>query len=800
MAYFSGKVSRVMFEKKTQGFYILHMILDGKKVEAGSFSTNTVTVKGYVPGITVEQGSWFGFEAKWVDDPKYGRQLQVTRAPVFKDYVDPDAVTSLLVGDGVTPIVARSLKLRFGNQLSEALKSISSIEEGLGVSHFEAEFLVERWKQIQGRLRALDFLNNLNLPRSKVGEIWATYGDQTEEILATNPWALVEIGGIPFSKLDELAVQQGLPKDTPERCDGVLIHISRWKRSQGDLFITTRGLLREASKIAPQFGARQFAEAIQRCVESEKVVLDTQTRPGTKGIYDPWFHHLEERSAELLSRRVRSAVDCGVEVGRLSDVGPQTNQLVADQAPTKEILWASIREAASLGGITLSEDQAQGVYNAMTCPVSILTGLPGTGKSTSMNVLVRLLRAASIPFVMLAPTGIAAKRLSTVANSPAFTIHRGLGAKGVTEKEERKSTYAGIVGESKQQAGSGGRGEVWGCNEEHPHMAEMVIVDEFSMVDQHVLFRLLSGTMPFARLVFVGDAAQLPSVGSGNVLRDMISSGRFPVVALTQIFRQEDTSDIVHAAHAIYAGNTPKTQRNSDFVLLQMSQEERVLEVILRLVGKLYTRAQEWSVEDGTPQPSFQVLSPRHMGTLGVTNLNARIRSMVNPKNNRSISIKMGSMDVREGDRVMIVKNNYDLGVFNGDIGKIIRINRRSKEVKVKIQEEIPRIVTFNFYAASSHLRLAYACTVHKYQGLEIGTIIFPVVMGFGRQLQRNLLYTAITRARVKVFLVGTPRALEKAVENNQEDLRNTMFIERLHKQFETSEVEVVPVLQSQIA
>jgi exodeoxyribonuclease V alpha subunit len=379
----------------------------------------------------------------------------------------------------------------------------------------------------------------------------------------------------------------------------------------------------------------------------------------------------------------------------------------------------------------------------------------------------------------MAPTGIAAKRLGSVCGSVAYTIHRALGAKGKDESE-RESTYAGITSSAKAQGPGSSKQDVWDCNESTPHAAQVAVVDECSMVDQHLLYRILSGTLRTTRLVLVGDAAQLPSVGPGNVLRDMITSRKFPTVSLTQIFRQEDTSDIVKAAHAIYRGQVPSTSMESDFALIPVREEGKILQVVQRLSEKMTKAIASWDENTRGPAPTFQVLSPRHMGIVGVTNLNVELRKLLNPRTEGLGEVKLGKEDAREQDRVMVVKNNYDLGVYNGDIGTILHINRKEKRVQVQIHGTPPMNVDFPLGKAYSHLRLAYACTVHKYQGLEVGTVIMPIILEFGNQLQRNLLYTAITRAKKKVILVGSPAALEKAVLNNKEDLRNTLLVPRL--------------------
>ena len=387
--------------------------------------------------------------------------------------------------------------------------------------------------------------------------------------------------------------------------------------------------------------------------------------------------------------------------------------------------------------------------------------------TTSLYAVVRILRDAGVPFLLCAPTGIAAKRLSSLTNAPAYTIHRAFQAKGSSD-DKRESTYIGIVGDSDGSgAGDMGEDENWGHDAEHPHPAEVVIVDESSMVDQHLVYRLLTCTSPQCRLVFVGDAAQLPPVGPGNVMRDMVDCGLFPTVRLTEIFRQKDTSDIVYAAHAIHHGEFPESQR--DFKLVEVQNDDQASDIILKLAEKLYEK-----------RANFQVLSPKHAGTIGVTSLNNKLRELLNPPSPGHKEIKLGSDVIREDDRIMVVQNNYKLGVYNGDVGKVSRIDTKAKEVEVKIFGDPPLLIRIEFKEVPDLIRLAYACTVHKSQGLEYDCIIMPLMDSFRGQLQRNLLYTAVTRAKHRVFLVGTKTALVAAVRNDKEDQRNTLFRLRL--------------------
>jgi exodeoxyribonuclease V alpha subunit len=527
--------------------------------------------------------------------------------------------------------------------------------------------------------------------------------------------------------------------------------------------------------MVPDTGKPIIAKALAALHKKGLLVIDKKTRPGTTAVYEPWSHLMEKEAAELLVERVKIAQLLPGEdrtvryLKDLGSVGPLTEKAAKSgrkKGRLERVVRVAIEEWGSQARLVLSEPQKDGIFNALTAPVSVLAGLPGTGKTTSLRAAVRILQDASVPFLLCAPTGIAAKNLSALTGATASTIHRAFSAKGISDNK-RARTYAGVTGASSRAGIGGPGGTEWGYSQDNPHPADVIIIDEASMVDQHLIFRLLDCTKPDARLVFVGDYAQLPSVGPGNVLRDLIASALFPTIKLTQIFRQDDTSGIVYAAHAMHNGEVPETDK--DFRLFSIRDEDEVLEAILKIAEKFYAN-----------RVNFQILSPKHKGTVGVTNLNARLRELLNPAAPGLAEMKLGRETVREGDRIMVIKNNYKLNIYNGDVGNVSRVDRAKKEVEIKIFGEPPLFVRITFKEVPKLLVLAYACTVHKSQGLEYDRIVMPLVRGFHHQLQRNLLYTAITRAKKQVILLGHHEALVTAVHNAKEDERATLFLDRL--------------------
>jgi len=662
----------------------------------------------------------------------------------------------------------------FGDDLENALGDAERLQEVRGIDQMSAEHIVSRWHAVKAMFQALSFLSEFDLPKVKIDQVWSMFGDRVEKVLAEDPWKLVQIDGIEFKQADEIALRMGLPLDSDKRIQGAVLHMVKIRRGMGHLYMLSGDLFAAVKEVIPDVTTEQIAHTLKACHQEQSIVLDRKTRPGTVAIYEPWPFLIEHESARLLIERTSHArfdeEDVRTYTKMLGAVGVKTTEY-AEQNP--EDLEGTARQAleewTSGSKVALEQLQMQAALSALIYPVSIITGLPGTGKTFCLRTVVKVLQDAGVSFLLVAPTGIAAKRVQSVTGAEASTIHRAFQARGIDGDDDRESTYAGIVGTS-EGASSDGSGEIWGYDESSPHPAEVLIVDESSMVDQHLLYRILTCTQKRCRIVFVGDAAQLPSVGPGNVLRDMISSELFPVTRLTEIYRQEDTSDIVLAAHAINSGEIPQpTPGKTDFALFEIQTEERVLETLLSTIQKLYAK-----------HANFQVLSPRHAGTLGVTNLNSRIRSLLNPKQAGLREMRLGTETVREGDRVMVVKNNYQYDIFNGDVGKVVRLDRKKKEVKIRIWGPPETEVFLPFRTASSHLRLAYAITCHKSQGQEYDVILMPWVSGFRRQLQRNLIYTAITRARRKVCLFGHPTALARAVGNREVDTRNTLFPERL--------------------
>ena len=744
---YKGKVHTVTYHKGN--FYILRMILDGDK--------STVTVKGDV-ATPVQVGTWFPFEAEWIKDPKYGNQLQIKKAPVLESTWDIKSVMNLLPPQGVSEHLLWKIARRTGDDGFVSALSDVALLKNILVSEEDVECVVSKWARLQTYMKALNFMTEAGIPSNKILAIWSVFDSDSEKVVSNCPWQLVRVSGITFEQADEISRKLAVPQDAghpnfSERVKWAIFASLHSITGTGHNYLTSGQIVDVVKSMVGPVESSHIANGLASLHKEKVVIVDRNF--DKVAIYTPSSYLFESDSAKMLAQRLKY-----VPTQEYIDAISHTKGLSLVDSARK-----ALEDWAQLSRLELSEDQKKGVLNGLVHPVSVLTGLPGTGKSTSLKAVVRILQDASVSFLLCAPTGIAAKRMEEVTGATAFTIHRAFGAKGGSSKNQ--NAYSGVK-ESGELVDSDSE-STWESSPDNPYPASVVIVDESSMVDQHLMYRILSCTSPECRIMLVGDHAQLPSVGPGNVLRDIIQSECVPVVRLTEIFRQQDTSSIVYAAHSVVRGETPDTPTQGDFVLFPAETEERASEIVLAIANKLLLN-----------RTKYQVMSPRHSGSAGVTNFNSILRSSINPGSSSLSEIKIGSEIIREDDRVMVVRNNYDKSVYNGDTGKINRINRVDKKVEVKIHGNPPLLVEFSYAEAASYLRLAYAVTVHKMQGQETDVVIIPVLDSYAHQLQRNLYYTAITRARKKVILVGQRHALTKAVLNSREDARNTLFVQRI--------------------
>lgn len=764
----SGTVLNIVYEN--DDFKILKVLLDNSSV------ITPVSVKGNFPAQNVKVGTWVSFEGKWSRHPQYGQQLTVTRSPAALDSWTDERVLAALSAHGVGPSV-RSAISALGRKRSTPLKELLDAGDldDPRIDDLSQAHALARWRSLRAYMDTASFMADAGIPANVVGRIWSRFGSEVSEVLLNDPWILVRVGGISMPEADRVAIKLGVPLTNPGRIQGAVLTAVREAVFEGHVYANTSQVVARVNALIsnPSPPPADIAAGIKALRDQGSVVVDSSPE-GVRAVYDAWHHSTEESCAEILSAKVRdSPGPQGSEELReaFCRVGASVETLESTGASLVELADEAVRLWSAGNKVELTTDQHQAVVKALTSPVSLLTGLPGTGKTTALTAVVSISKDMGTRLLLTAPTGIAAKRMGSVTGSPALTVHRAFGAQGKNkDDEEREATYLGVVGDASRKS-SDNETQSWGYGPGNPHPAELVVIDESSMLDLHMLYRLLTGTSPASRMVFVGDPYQLPSVGAGDVLRDLSKTGLFEHSHLDKVFRQAETSGIVLAAHQVHAGGSP-TFGDKDFILFDTSDQTEASDIIDRIAQACYNK-----------RLNFQVLSPRHGGEAGVTALNQKLRQSLNPSRVAGVEMRFGSSVVREGDRVMVVRNDYDRGVYNGDVGKVSRIDRRAKEVELKIFEgvDLPsKIIRYPFKKVSKMIRLAYAQTIHKSQGQEYDVIIVPVLNSFGRQLQRNLFYTAITRAKKKVFVVGTQSAVDRAVRNNKAVFRNSLLSTRI--------------------
>ena len=723
------------------------------------FRDDLTTIVGTLPGVHV--GELLSVEGEWEKDPKYGRQLHVTsftqRLPASIEGITRYLGSGLIKGVG--PKKAQRIVENFGEQtLAIIEQQPERLSEVKGISVKDREQIAKSWAE-QSEIKELHlFLQSHDVSMNLATRIYKQYGQESIKVVRENPYKLAQDKiGIGFRTADDIAVKLGLPLDSIERIvTGLKYVLTQAANEDGHCYLPENELIRRASEIlqAPNELISTAMEQLRgdrdvfvepplpaqvdvspQAADDQEPLNDwsavEEATPQQRIYFGP-FWHAENGSARILRTLLRSH---------------------SKLPPVSQRHWDAVfNYLAQNRNMLLTEKQRTAVQMAYNSKVSILTGGPGTGKSTSIRALLMVLRKSKIEVALAAPTGRAAKRLTEATGAVGFqakTLHRLL------EYAPHDNTYQ--------------------RNEENPLPYKFVIVDEVSMVDILLFYHLLKALPPDAHLLLVGDADQLPPVGPGNVLRDLLRSGAIPSVVLTELFRQAQQSQIVVNAHRINAGQMPSLKRESggDFFFVAEEDPIRAQHLVLDFVQRRIPTHYHLN-----PMTDIQVLSPMYKGPVGVTSLNEELQARLNP--NAFVSLEWGGRVLRLGDKVMQVRNDYDKDVFNGDVGWIRTIDRENSTIKVEFLEEAgPLLVSYNFHELDE-LVLAYAVTVHKSQGSEYPAIVLTLVNQHYMLLQRNLLYTAITRAKRLCVIVGQSRALEAAVRNNRVALRNTGLAERL--------------------
>ncbi len=723
-----GTLERVTYYNEANGYMVGRLRLAPRGGRAA-----LVTFVGHLPPL--KPGESLRLEGEWVDHPEYGRQFKVSShqvlVPHTLDGIEKYLASGLIKGVG--PATARRLVKRFGKDTLRVLEEEPHrLTEVDGIGPHRARAIAEAFARQKDVKEVMLFLQSVGISPSLAVRIHRHYGKDAVAALRENPYRLADdVFGIGFRTADRIALQMGVPATSPNRLRAGLRYALREMAQDGHVFAPRERL------------ERAVAGTLDVDVDLVAAETDRLAEEGPLRV-----ERFEEGEAVYLAPLHRAECSVAARLRDLLDTGR------GECPPSPEEVSAAAAEA----GIELSPEQRDAVSEALCRGVLIITGGPGTGKTTIINSLLRLCRARGLDVILTAPTGRAARRMTEATGHEARTIHRTL--------EVGFSPTGGLEFQR---------------NEDNPLEADLVVVDEASMVDLVLMHHLLRAVRPPTRLVLVGDVDQLPAVGPGAVLRDLIGSGVLPVVRLTRIFRQAGESLIVLNAHRINRGEMPVlNEKDRDFFFIEQSDPAEILETVVSLCSR---RLPQRLVEMGmSPDPlaDIQVITPMRRTLIGVDNLNLELQKVLNPPRWGKAEISVGGRILRTGDKVMQIRNNYTKEVSNGDIGIIRAVDRETGQVAVAFPGELgPRDVIYEGEELDE-LVLSYATTVHKSQGSEYPVVVMPVSTQHYVMLQRHLLYTAVTRAKKLVVLVGTKKALAIAVRNNRVEARFSRLAQRL--------------------
>lgn len=724
-----GSVERITYYNAETGYCVLRMAPTQPHL---SRRGQLLTIVGTMPEI--QPGETIKCTGNWETHSQHGRQfkaeivVQVRPASIegIKRYLGSGLVK------GVGPKTAKRIVDFFGAETLDVLdRTPQRVLEVPSVGKHRSKMIAEAWEEQRAVKEVMLFLQSYQINTALAVKIYKTYGDRAMEQVQSDPYQLVrDIRGVGFRTADKIARSLGLPPYSPARLKAGLIYALNEATSEGHVYLPTDELIQQASQLL-EIEPEHVEEILQNLSDEKDVVIeDIPDKDGNP--MQVAYHSAMYYSEKGVAKKLKDAVDS--EASRLADLS---------RLSTSE--WERMLDNITrTDGIILSEQQRSAVQMALTSKISILTGGPGTGKTTTLRTIIGVLEATNHRYKLASPTGRAAKRLSEATGQPAQTIHRLLGF-----------------------SAQGG----FNFNEDEPLDTDMVVVDEASMIDLVLFYNLVKAIRPHTHLLLVGDVDQLPSVGAGDVLRDLIKSHICPVVKLEAIFRQAGNSMIIRNAHRINNGENPDTRNESDdFFFFGMEEPEAAAELLVDIVQNRIP-----SKFGFDPMDDIQVLAPMYQGRIGVNTLNSALQETLNSGKRKAEKHLSGTL-FRVGDKVMQTRNNYDKEVFNGDIGRVDSFHMVDHVMNVVIDG---RKVAYDWTEADQ-LTLAYAISVHKSQGAEYPVVVMPVLTQHYMMLQRNLLYTAVTRARKMVVLVGTRKAIAIAVRNNKVAERYTALDWRL--------------------
>ena len=718
MSIIHGLLEKISYHNEENDFVVAKLREKDKR--------ELTTIVGNLSGIN--PGESLKLTGKWVHNKRFGEQFQVETfeitVPATLHGIQKYLASGLIKGIG--PIMSERIVEKFGLDTLEVIeKKPERLCEVEGIGPKRISMIKKTWEEQKEIKEIMIFLQGHGISASYSAKIYKQYGNQSIEMVKENPYRLAhDIYGTGFITADKIAQHLGIDQNSLIRAKAGLLYVLNQLTEEGHVYYPENPLIHKAREILHVDEEIIFQAIKELSKEKELFLEDLDPEGNLRAVFLAPFYVAETGVAQRLINLKESP----------SNIRP----IHAEKA----IEWVQQKL-----GIELARKQEEAVLLAATSKVLIITGGPGTGKTTIITAILRIFQQLKLRILLAAPTGRAAKRMNEATGWGAKTIHRLL-------------EYSPHKGGFKK-------------DQDDPLEADVVIIDETSMVDTLLMHHLLKAIPSHAHVILVGDVDQLPSVGPGNVLKDIIKSGRFTVVTLTEIFRQAQESMIVVNAHKVNQGQLPVIKEinkpeETDFRFIQEEDPEKILQNILDLCSEGIPGQFRFH-----PLRETQVLAPMHKGTIGVTNLNIELQKRLNPGPS---GITRGVWNFRLGDKVMQVVNNYDKDVFNGDIGWISKIDPEEREVVIDFDG---RPVPYD-YSDLDEITLAYAVSVHKSQGSEYPIVILPVVTQHYLLLQRNLIYTGITRAKKRVVLIGTKKALAIAVRNNKPQRRYTLLSERL--------------------
>ncbi len=715
-----GQIERVTYTNPENGFTIARVRVRGRR--------EPVTVVGRF--VEPTPGEVMEMNGAWKIHPTYGEQFEVysyrTSAPSTINGIKKYLGSGLVHGIG--PVMAERIVERFGKSSLDVIeKDPGRLQQVDGIGKKRVEMITASWAEQKEIRNVMLFLQSHEVSAAYAVRIFRQYGQDAVGVVTENPYRLAtDIQGIGFLTADRIAGKLGFEKDHPMRIRAGILWVLNQLAEEGHVYYPYEFLLEKSLEILETQKDR-VAEAIRQAAKDREVVIENIGRTEKTGeivraVYLSMFHVCEKGIARHFARLA------------------QAPKSVRDIDTERALQWVQERLDFSL-----AERQKTAIRCAVENKVMVITGGPGTGKTTIIRAILEIFRQLHVNILLAAPTGRAAKKMNEATGYPAGTIHRLL------------SFNAGAGGFQK--------------NQDNPLKCDLLIVDEASMIDTVLMYHLLKAVPPAATLVLVGDVHQLPSVGAGNVLNDVIASAMVPVVRLTEIFRQARQSRIIVNAHQINSGIIPELdpkETETDFYFIEQKDPEKAVDIIVELVSKRIPRRFSFD-----PIEEVQVLSPMHKGIAGTVNLNRLLQETLNPEKTR---LSAGESAFRLHDKVMQIRNNYEKQVFNGDMGRVIAIEEDLRKISVGFDG---RPIEYSF-SELDELVPAYAVSVHKSQGSEFPVVVMPVLTQHYIMLQRNLIYTAVTRGRSLVVLVGTKKAMAIAVKNDKPRQRYTNLAARI--------------------